>query len=107
MNFEFVKTRDNGDATSNYDIKGKFPVRFEEFFKTILNETNSFLVSFHDAENWTTLKVEAVKRNDNWYYKEKKPEDFMEQYKDKLITKVWANGGYGQISYFCTFGKEE
>jgi len=107
MNFEFVKIKDNGDATSNYDIQGKFPVRFEEFFKTILKEENSFRVVFHDTDNWPACKIEAVKKDDNWYCKEKKPEDFMEQYKDKLVTKVWVNGGYGQMSYFCTFGKEE
>ena len=60
MNFEFVKIKDNGDATSNYDIKGKFPVRFEEFFKTILKEENSFRVVFHDTDNWPACKIKMI-----------------------------------------------
>jgi surface protein len=48
-----------------------------------------------DVPNWTTSKVEVKERDGEWYITEETLNDFMKRYKDKMVVKCWANGGYG------------
>lgn len=102
MKYKHIRTKENGDATSNYDIVGEFPIRLLDFMLAITEDSNSFRIEFHDAKNWTTSKVEVKERDGEWYITEETLNDFMKRYKDKMVVKCWANGGYGQMSYFCT-----
>ena len=47
MNFKFVKTKDNSDATSNYDIIGDFPILIGDFVNAMTDETKSFRATFY------------------------------------------------------------
>jgi hypothetical protein len=51
--FKYTKTRDNGDATSDYNLSGPFPIPFKDFVTTILNQEDSFRVQF-----WETKKLD-------------------------------------------------
>ena len=107
MKYEYKRTKDNGDATSNCNLVGKFPVRFEDFFKWVLVNEKSFRVVFHSSKNWVYDNVECKKVNGKWYWSYdtniKTPGQFMDKFRDKNVISCWANGGYGQMSYFCTF----
>lgn len=107
MEYKYIETRANGDATSNYDIVGKFPVKFIDFFKWVLNNTNSFRVDFAAINDcyggWLGNRIEVEKHQDEWYWTKQEPEDWFDEIANKNITKCWANGGWGQMTYFCTF----
>lgn len=110
MDYKYNKTQDNGDATSNYDIVGEFPVKFIDFFKWVLNNTNSFRVEFGSTNEcyggWLGNRLEVEDGGDYWYWTKQKPEDWFDEIANKNITKCWANGGWGQMTYFCTFEEE-
>lgn len=110
--YEYKKLKENGDATSNYDIVGKFPVKFADFSKQILENTNSFRVEFGASNEcyggWlgNRLEVHKPKDEDNWYITKEEPENWLEEIVNKNVTKCWANGGWGQMLYICTFEEE-
>ena len=109
MNYQYNKTRDNGDATSNYNLAGEFPVKFIDFFKWVLANENSFRIEFAVTNEryggWTRNKLEVSKdtKSGKCYWIKQKPENLFEEISHMNITKCWANGGWGQITYFCTF----
>lgn len=111
MNYKYIKTRENGDATSNYDIVGKFPVKFRDFFKWVLENEDSFRVEFAATNKcyggWLGNRLEVQKDDGNlWYWTKQEPENWFDGIANKSITKCWANGGWGQMTYFCTFDEE-
>lgn len=108
MNYKYIKTQDNGDATSNYNIVGKYPITFCEFARWVLENENSFRVNFRATNEcyggWLGNKLEVEKHtNGKWYWTKQEPENWFNEIANKNITKCWANGGWGQMSYFCTF----
>lgn len=101
--YKHVRTKENGDATANYDIIGEYPIKFIDFIHVISeSDSNSFRIVFYDADNWTTNKCEIEKRNGEWYIT-LQSSNFIDKCKNKNVVKCRANGGYGQMSYFCTF----
>lgn len=110
MNYKYNRTQDNSDATSNYDLVGEFPVKFIDFFKWVLNNTNSFRVEFCATNEcyggWLGNRLEVYKNDEDWYWERQKPENWFDEIADKNITSCWANGGWGQMLYFCTFEEE-
>jgi len=107
MDYKYNKTQENGDATSNYDLVGEFPVKFIDFFKWVLKNEDSFRVEFVATNKcyggWIGNRLEVKKDDGNWYWTERKPENWFDEIANKNIIKCWANGGWGQITYFCTF----
>ena len=105
MNFKFVKTKDNSDATSNYDIIGDFPITIGDFVNAMTDETKSFRATFYITNKqmggWTKNKFELNKRNGEWYVDEEKPAFLIDVIRDRKVVSCSANGGYGQMSYFC------
>ena len=105
MYFKFVKTKDNSDATSNYDIIGDFPILISQFVYTMIDETNSFRATFYITNKqmggWTKNKFELNKRDGEWYIDEEKPASLLDVIRDRKVVSCHANGGYGQMSYFC------
>lgn len=104
--YKHVRTKENGDATANYDIVGEYPIKFIDFIRAIsASDSNSFRIVFYDTDNWTTNKCEIAKRNGEWYITLQNS-NFIDKYKNKNVIECRANGGYGQMSYFCTFEEE-
>ena len=109
MNYKYKKTSENGDATCNYNLVGKFPVKFIDFFKWVLKTEKSFRVEFCATNEryggWlgNRLEVQKTRDEDSWYFAEIKPMDWFDEIENENITACWTNGGYGQMTYFCTF----
>ena len=112
MGYKFKKTRANSDDTWNWDIVGEFPVKFIDFFKWVLKNEDSFRVEFAATNEcyggWlgNRLEVHKPRDEDDWYWVKKEPENWFDEIANKNITKCWANGGWGQMTYFCTFEEE-
>ncbi len=112
MSYKYQKTSDNGDATCSYNLIGKFPVKFIDFFKWVLKTEKSFRVVFHATNEYyggwlgNSLEVRKTTDEDGWYFAKIKPMDWFEEVSQKNVTACWANGGYGQMTYFCTFEED-
>ena len=113
MSYKYEKTQENGDATSNYNIVGQFPVPFREFFKWVLDNEDSFRIEFGASNKlyggWLGNRLEIAKDTDSGkcYWQKREPENWFDEIADINITSVWANGGWGQMLYICTFDVEE
>ena len=112
MNYEYKKISENGDATCNYNLIGKFPVRFIDFVKWVLKTEKSFRVVFHVTNKryggWfgNSLEIRKTQDEDDWYVSKEEPFCWLEEVSQKNVTRCWANGGYGQMSYHCTFEED-
>lgn len=113
MDYKHKETRANSDDTYNYDIIGEFPVTFREFSKRILADANSFRVQFAATNKcyggWlgNRLEVHKPRGADTWYLTKQEPENWLNEIANKNIIKCWANGGWGQMTYFVTFEEED
>lgn len=109
MSYRYKQTSANGDDTFNYDIIGKFPVKFIDFFKWVLENEDSFRIEFGATNRcyggWLGNRLEISKNRESGdcYWVKKEPDNWFEEIAHKNITKCWANGGWGQMIYFCTF----
>ena len=109
MNFKYEEVRHNGDATTNYNITGDFPITFREFFKWVLDKEISFRIEFSASNKcyggWLLgNRLEVSKHDDGkCYWTKQKPEKWFDEIADKKITACWANGGWGQMLYIVTF----
>lgn len=107
--YQYEKLRDNGDATSDYKILGNFPITFREFFEWVLEHESSFRVEFAATNQcyggWlgNRLEVQKPRNETSWYWKFQKPYGWFDDIADKKITQCRANGGWGQMTYYCTF----
>ena len=86
---KFIHTQYNGDATSTYDIEFPEGMTIVEFITQVRKENpkdwfGSFYISgFNSIGEY---------RNDKVYINAK--------YANLKPTKIWANGGWGAMSYF-------
>lgn len=109
MNYRYEKTRDNGDATSNYNIVGDFPVKFIDFVNWVLENDKSFRIEFGASNKcyggWigNRLELHKPRDKDDWYITKEEPEKWLNEIYNKNITGCWVNGGWGQMLYVCTF----
>lgn len=107
MHYTYSKTQDKSDATSNYELVGEFPVKFIDFFKWVLKNEDSFRVAFGATNEcyggWFGNRLEVEKDGGNWYWTKQQPDLWFDEIHNKKITKCLANGGWGQMTYFCTF----
>lgn len=102
--FKYEKIRENGDATANYNLSGPFPIPFKDFVIAILNQESSFRVQFWESKSWVDTDLECYKKDDGkWYITNEKPENWFKDNANRLVIKSWANGGWGQMTYFITF----
>lgn len=111
MSYQYKHIRDNSDATNNYEIIGEFPVLFDKFIKQIANQDNSFKIQFYVCNEcyggWFKNCLEFHKKRSMWFCEKSEPADYRDKFIYKNIKSCWANGGYGQMSYFCTLEEEE
>lgn len=109
MGYKYNKTRENSDATSNYDLIGKFPVKFIDLFNWVLKNENSFRIEFASTNEcyggWlgNRLEVSKDRNTGECHWTKQKPEHWFEEIANKNVTKCCVNGGWGQNTYFCTF----
>lgn len=107
MNYTYIETRANSDDTFSFDIIGDFPIKFADFFKWVLANENSFRITFNAFNKcyggWLGNRLEVSKIGEEWYWVQQKPQNWFEEISHKRIIKCEANGGWGQMSYFCTF----
>jgi hypothetical protein len=101
---DFHKTQENGDATSNYDITTSANT-VREFVYEVIEYMQK-----HDE--WGSIYV-FVSKNSGYItlvdYSRFKV-DFSNSYGsycNKLIKRIWANGGWGAMSYYITCKEEE
>lgn len=110
MDFKYKETRANSDDTWNWDVVGEFPVKFIDFFKWVLENGNSFRVTFGASNKcyggWLGNRLKAHKIEDKWYWERQEPENWFDEVANKNVTKCWANGGWGQMLYICTFEED-
>lgn len=105
--FKYIKTQENGDATSNYHLEGPFPIPFKDFVTAILNQEDSFHVQFWESKSMDGTDLECYKKDDGkWYITKEEPKNWFKENANRKIVKSWANGGWGQMIYFITFEKE-
>lgn len=107
MHYTYSKTQNNGDATSSYSVQGKFPIVFKDFMKQILEQEDSFRVTF-GAHNecyggWLGNRLEVYKIENKWNLEKQEPENWFDEIAHTNVTSCHANGGWGQMTYFCTF----
>ena len=94
---KFIKTQENGDATCNYDVIFPEGMTIIEIIKAVRKEyPRDWFGSFH-LNGWTEI---GSYRNERTTLK---PE-----YENIIPTRVWANGGWGCMSYYfyTTEGKK-
>lgn len=102
----------NSDATKTYNITGKFPVPFKDFFKYILNKVYVYRIEFNfknrSLGGWTSNKIEIYKDRESGkcYWKKQVPENLYEQIKDVPVICCSANGAWGQMGYWVTLDDE-
>lgn len=107
--YKYEHLHDCGDATSEYRLVGKFPVAFREFFKWVLESEDSFRVEFAATNRcyggWLGNRIEVCKPRGEtlWHWSLQKPDGWFDEVADKKITQCRASGGWGQMTYFCTF----
>lgn len=101
MNFH--KTQENGDATSNYNITTSA--------KTVREFVYEVIEHAHEKREWGSIFISTSKNI--WHarlinYTHSKV-DFLNSYSsycNKPIERVWANGGWGAMTYFITCKEE-
>ena len=109
MKYKFEETRQNSDATSNYNVVGKYPVKFIDFFEWVLKNESSFRVEFGATNDcyggWLGNRIEMYKIRDKdiWRWTKQEPKEWFEEIMNKNVTACVANGGWGQMLYLCTF----
>lgn len=79
----------------------------------MFDNDDSFRICFHITnksfiECFTKyIEFERENYNGEWQKTKIKPENFYSEIADKQIIKCFANGGWGQMSYFCTLEESE
>lgn len=112
LNYTHKETRANSDATCNYDIIGSFPVKFINFFKWVLKNDDSFRIEFGATNKcyggWLGNRIEMHKNreDDAWHFVKQEPENWFDELANRNVIDCWANGGWGQMTYFCTFEED-
>ena len=101
MRIKFNKTQENGDATSNYDIT------WDELEATVDDICNAILAHAIQAKERGDIYVSMP--GDPWHghiaeYSNSVMEfhDAYFDFKDRKIYRIWANGGWGVMSYYLT-----
>lgn len=109
MRYKYETIRHNSDATTDFNITGVFPVRFRDFFGWVREHETSFRIEFGASNEcyggWLGNRIEISKDNDSGrcYWSGQTPANWYDEIADKMVTKCWANGGWGQMLYVCTF----
>jgi len=104
MEIKYERIKDNSDATSNYDVIVKYPISFAEFYRVILENDDSFRIVLHATNDtyggWCYNKVEIS-------HNETEDVEMFDRYMKETVVDCWANGGWGQMTYFMTFAEQE
>ena len=108
MNYRLKECRKCGDATSVYHVIGEFPISLEIFLHEVVLSEIFFGFQFvstntpyFDADN--AIEVIKERETGRCCFANIKSKNTYEKIKDLLVVKCWANGGWGQITYFVTF----
>ena len=100
MKFELVKTQENSDATSNYNIIMPNDTTVEDFCNTVLGR--SVQMQEHGSVYISTKEDLWHAVICKYYFSVMEFNTDYQNYKDKIIKSAWANGGYGAMSYWLT-----
>ena len=101
MKIKFNKTQENGDATSNYNIT------WDEMEATVEDICDAVLAHAIQARERGDIYVSMP--SDRWHghiadYSNSIMEfhDAYFDYKNRKVHSIWANGGWGAMSYYLT-----
>lgn len=101
----FKSTQYNGDATANYDVVFTPGMTFAGFLNEVLGKDNWGDIHLCGiSEGWPPTVVEYSRE-----HFEVKDQELFHKYLTTPLKSVWANGGWGSMSYFVTLeqGKED
>ena len=90
---EFIKTQENGDATSNYNIITDKKTVIEFLYE--LRKEVKTKQEWGDVHVGFYKKIATYERNGAFHFTED-----LNEYSNKPIKRVWANGGWGLMSYY-------
>ena len=101
---DFHKTQENGDATSNYNITTsantvrEFVYEVIEYMQKHNEWGNIYAFSSKNSGYITLVDYSRFKVNFSNSYS---------SYCNKPIERIWANGGWGTMSYYITCKEEQ
>ena len=93
---KFIHTQSNGDATSNYDIDFPKGMTIAEFVEAVRKERSCDWWGYFYFPGFEQI---GEYRNEKMTIKKK--------YRDIKPTSIWANGGWGYMSYYFTEEEEK
>ena len=97
IDLKFHKTRENGDATAEYDVSFNGSFTVAEFTKDYLNNQNEWgYVSINGPFWGTDAKILFEFNRGNWY---KVNGDLFASVWNKPVTKIHASGGWSRMDY--------
>ena len=113
--YELKATKQNGDATYNYDVIADYPIPFDEFWRNVVKIDGSWRVVFHCKNKygklygdiWCGDDVELLYTKGNTYLDNEADRPLWENMKKETVVDCWANGGWGQMTYYVTFKEEK
>ncbi len=109
MPYTLKHIKDNGDATSNYNVIGNFPVEFDTFMKEIISSERSFRIDFRSTNDCfggffgKKLEVNKQQESQKSYFADNESKEWYEEIAPLSVASAWANGGWGQMTYIVTF----
>ena len=109
MPYTLKHKQDNGDATSNYDVIGNFPVEFDAFMREIISSERSYAIEFRSSSKCyggffgKRLKIYKQQESQKCYYTNNESKEWYEEISSLRVVSAWANGGWGQMTYIVTF----
>ena len=101
MRIKFNKTQENSDATNDYNVT------WDEMEVTVDNICDAVLA--HAIQTKERGKIYISIPSDPWYgyvadyfHSVMEFHDAYFDFKHRKVHRIWANGGYGAMSYYLT-----
>lgn len=91
---EFKKTQENGDATCNYEIITDK--------KTVLEFLYELRKQVRLNQEWGDIYITPYSKIAGYNHGSFHFTDLLLDYRNSKIKRVWANGGWGLMSYYIT-----
>jgi hypothetical protein len=109
MPYTFKHIKDNGDATSSYDVIGNFPVEFDAFMREIISSERSFRIDFRSTNECyggffgKSFEIHKQRESQEWHFTNNESKEWYDEISSLRVVSAWANGGWGQMTYIVTF----
>lgn len=114
-NLTFKKNMECGDATCWYNVTLSTEMTVKEFIQQIKKESGEeknhgwfgyFTIQSKTEHTWPFLEYRAGSLYKSKYQDRAPYKEILAKYGDKKITKLTANGGWGNMSYYIWVEEE-